>query len=95
MAQLESDVPVVPSAIRRSRPSLALNDIVYNVALGSNMDGEKLRSRSAGDGKYIVPLCEGVACKVQDWELSFQFIVLPPIEPVSMCIEEHTDYFIF
>lgn len=83
MAQLEPDVSVAVSATGRSRPALALNDIVYNVALGSNMDSAKLRARNNGDGKHIEPLSEGVACKVQDWELSFKMIALPPIEPVS------------
>lgn len=73
---------------RRPRPSLVDNDIVFNVALGSNMDGEKLRARATSrDGKNIEPLGEGVACRIEDWELSFQYLVLPPTEPVSMYIE--------
>lgn len=44
MAQLAADVPAVVSATPgRARPALVLIDFVYNVALGSNMDGEQLR----------------------------------------------------
>lgn len=78
----------IPSTSRETqlntRPPLALKDVVYNVAIGSNMDGARLRSRSVGDDRRINPLSEGVPCRVPGWALSFDFIVLPPIEPV-MC----------
>lgn len=64
------------------RPKLALEEVVYNVAIGSNMDGAKLRSRKSGDGGTITPLSDGVPCKVHDWALSFDFLFLPPTEPV-------------
>lgn len=72
--------PARRSRTPRPRPLLVENDVVYNVALGSNMDGDKLRAR-AGVNK-IKPLSEGVACIVEDLELSFQMIAMPPIEPV-------------
>jgi len=65
-----------------NQPALALEEVVYNVALGSNMDGEKLRSRNVGDGRRITPLEDGVPCRVPNWELSFNFLFMPPIEPV-------------
>jgi len=55
---------------------------MYNFAYGSNMDDAKLRGRRIGDGESIVPLAPGQPCRVPGWELSFDYIVLPPIEPV-------------
>lgn len=75
---------VSENKVRITRPELAREDVVYNVAIGSNMDGTKLRSREVGNNRRICPLSDGVPCHVPGWALSFDFVVLPPIEPV-MC----------
>lgn len=67
------------------RPALVHEPVVYNVALGSNMDAAKLVSRKNSDGTFIAPLDDGVPCTVRDWAMTFDYLAMPPREPVMSC----------
>lgn len=67
------------------RPALAHEPVVYNVALGSNMDAAKLTSRKNSDGTFIAPLEDGVPCTVRDWAMTFDYLAMPPRECVMSC----------
>lgn len=67
------------------RPPLVSEPVVYNVALGSNMDPAKMLWRKAGNGDCVTLLEEGVPCTVRDWAMTFDFLAMPPGEPVMSC----------
>lgn len=63
------------------RPALVHADVVYNVALGSNMSEAKMRMRGAADRRRIVPLAPPVPCTVPGYALAFDLLGMPPTEP--------------
>lgn len=64
------------------RPQEIDNDVVWNLAIGSNMDINKLLTRAPKGRRPIAPLCPGLPATVKNWHLSFDFLFLPPAEPV-------------
>lgn len=64
------------------RPSIVQKDIVWNLAIGSNMDISKLKARAPSGRLPIGPLCPPIPAVVKNWHLSFDFLFLPPAEPV-------------
>jgi hypothetical protein len=63
------------------RPSLVHDEHVWNLAIGSNMDVEKLQSRNPQSRPRITPLHAGVPATVPGWALSFDLMGVPPFEP--------------
>jgi hypothetical protein len=76
-ASLQSSV----QAASGDRPSLVNEEVVYNVAIGSNMSEAKLRVRGSSSRTRITPLLPPVPCTVPDWQLSFDLLAFPPTEP--------------
>lgn len=74
-------VAVTAVAAEPWRPALVHEDVVYNVALGSNMSEEKMRSRGATGRRRIVPLAPPVPCTVPGYALAFDLFGVPPVEP--------------
>jgi hypothetical protein len=63
------------------RPALVHEEHVWNLALGSNMDVEKLKTRQPRGCRPIAPLLAGVPATVPGWTLAFDLLAMPPIEP--------------
>jgi hypothetical protein len=63
------------------RPALVHEEHVWNLALGSNMDVEKLKTRHPRGCRPIAPLVAGVPATVPGWTLAFDLLAMPPIEP--------------
>jgi hypothetical protein len=63
------------------RPALVHDEHVWNLALGSNMDVDKLRSRNNKARRPISPLLPGVPATVAGWALAFDLVAMPPTEP--------------
>lgn len=64
-----------------SRPAIAGEDIVYNVAYGSNMDEQKLRSRTP-EGRKPIEFLSKQPVTVPGYGLRFRLAAVPPTEPV-------------
>jgi hypothetical protein len=63
------------------RPMLVHDDYVWNLALGSNMDVEKLKTRHPSVRNPIAPLLPGVPAAAPGWILAFDLLAMPPAEP--------------